>query len=140
MSIELKNNTIEKVEQFIKRIYNLEYRIDIKANGITYTNGTVLADCLANAMSNYNFYKNINPLNYKYAEECLRWIDKAFTTGVIKEGSGIIEKYEKCQVKCKQLENDIQKISHDYIMMQGMYKELDKRLNSMIPKKEFDSP
>ena len=133
------SSIIEKVEIFIQRLHDLDYAIAPEATKIWYyptststltppKKGRSLADSLANAITEYEGKKCDERSRVIYAHICLIWVNRAFSSGVIKEGQGLARKLKECQEKNAQLERDIEKLSIDYLNLQRQYEEFTKRV------------
>ena len=152
ISLDLPNSSgnrhskiIKNVDNFIKQLHSGEIRISGEANKLWYGSGLVqsnLADNLANAIQNYevSFSTNAKPFR---AQELLQWINKAYTSGCIHQTNKENENFQKLENEYKELkeqltkvqqekadtEETLQSVSTDYLVLQGRYEELEKRLN-----------
>lgn len=129
--VDKQSNIIEKVEEFIQHLHKLEYVIDLKATNMRYRdekglNAGSLSDLLANAISHYEEKRDIVDLNIKnlFAQMCLIWINRAFASGVVNHGEGLIAKLKECSEKNKELENELIKISEEYKYLRTEYEDI----------------
>ena len=133
--------TIEKVETFIQRLQDLEYKITSEARQIRYKfkqtaypiphDPRTLSDCLANAISEYQKRSDNEEERLNYARICYIWINRAFTLGVVQEGEGLVKKYEECREKNTMLENDLEHLSELYVELKRKYEPFEKNFFPM---------
>jgi hypothetical protein len=135
-----QNEAIGKVENFINRLHNLEITIDPSANQILSDPNSEAPDTqnfstyLAGQIEAFRFTKG-SPYAAFVAENCLRTINLAYTSGLVKEGTGLSTQLSLARKRISELEaceRDLQKLSNEYIELQGQYRELDNRLKSMF--------
>lgn len=125
---------IEKVEIFIQRLHDLDYTITPEATEIWYSDPSRpldrknLADHLANVISRYLREKDNEQDRFHCAQLCSLWINRAFACGVIKEGQGLARQLAECREKNIQLENDLEKLSVQYLQLQRTHEEFTKRI------------
>ena len=66
-----------------------------------------------------------------YAQMCILWINRAFASGVIKEGQGLARQVAKCREKNTQLEKDLETLSVQYLQLQREHEEFMKRISPL---------
>jgi len=135
---------IKRVEDFIERLHNLDYVIDEKAQrlvyfseisdwGIGHGRKGVLSDLLANAISEYELNRDNPTLKWKAAQKCLIWIDKAFASGVVQEGKGLVSKYKELEREIKHLQERFDECNR----RRQILEEENKSLRKLFPKDTF---
>jgi hypothetical protein len=128
---------IDKVETFIQRVHDLEYIVTSEATNLWYVSKnklypmpndkTNLSDSLASAMAHYQENKDDEKERLHYAQICFMWINRAFTSGVIREGKGLITKFAECKRRNEMLERDLEVLSEQYLRLQEKYEPLMRR-------------
>ena len=118
------------------------------------TTNRSLADLLSEKMHAYDVFRQVSPnLQDSAARNCLMWIDKAFTYGVVKEGDSLINKLEEKDKQISSLKEEIsdlkeknsdlkevaETLEKEYLDLQGRYNELKEDLNKMVPKSKYDT-
>jgi hypothetical protein len=127
------------VDKFIQRVHDKDYTITKEASEIVYGRksegrvgkllGTmeetgILADRLAWAMGAYESSKDDPHFRDLYGTQCLFWINRAYSRGVVKEGEGSVHKLRECQEKNTKLDSDVTELSAKLLILQGKYDEL----------------
>lgn len=89
---------IEQVETFIQHLRDLDFIVAPEGNKIRYGQGviTTLSDELADSISIYEVSKYDPKERLISAHKCMRWINRACASGIIKEGDGLINKFKEC--------------------------------------------
>ncbi len=138
------DSIVGRVETFINRLHNSSITIDEGAKNITYKRGVEmksLADILGEQIHYYKRGKESNEPYYPSASDIFEWINKAYTNGVVKESNSLLEQLAEKDNIIKKSEEDklklkeqLQKLSTDYIRLQGRYEELEEKLRQILPK------
>jgi hypothetical protein len=142
-------SVIQRVETFIQRLHDADIVIMPEALKITYQFPATdaysamypvkrsLSDCLANAVSQYEEHRN-DVLNiFYYADACLEWINRAITTGVIKEGKGLFSKTRNCEDKTRRLIEENRQLKEENDKLQKECRrlnELNEALHNTLDK------
>jgi len=120
----------ERVDTFIQRLHDLEYIITPEAKTIVYESKenkkdrSMLADELSNSITIYESRKDDDITRMKYARICNVWINRAFSCGVVRESEGLVKKLKECRDRNVRLESDLEKLSLDYLELQGLTSRL----------------
>jgi len=154
------DDVIQKVEVFIQRVHNLDYVISREAARLIYsrldlkdiTQARTLADHLANAMETYLESKKHlaesasveeERLSAKLiqvsAETCLLWINRAFASGIVQEGEGLVRKFKECQAENDKLRADNETLASELTQIRENYDGLLKRIPSLRRNNKSDS-
>jgi hypothetical protein len=128
--------SIEKVEEFIKRLRNLDIEIDDKKARQIYFNigksakRTNLADILASKIDNYNMQENDN-LRKLATMMLVEWIDKAYINNVIKDGKALARKLKECIEQKTELQNAVDTLSERNLQLEHENVDLSARLEEL---------
>lgn len=117
MSESLKgSDVIEKIEIFIQRLHDMDYVITPEASKLIYETQSTpmeknnLSSFLANRIYDYDTNRdNKDEIRLMYARSCLIWINRAYTSGVVQEGQGLIKKLDDCGKLNEQLKEELKK-------------------------------
>lgn len=129
---------ITETEHFIRMLRNHDYIILPEAHRIFYDSTRYnnhrlsLADGLAAAISDYEMVKSMPVVAQNFAGVCLYWINRAFSNGVVAENKEkLLPQLEAKDDEIAQLKrdkaqvlSDMQRISTEYVELQGRYNEL----------------
>lgn len=138
MSEQKQQNIIEQVETFIQHLRNLDFIVSPEGNKIRYRQGviTTLSDELADSISIYEASKYDPKECLISAHKCMRWINRACASDIIKEGDGLINKFKECfdkniEISKKNIElaKDLDETNREL----WYAKEKIKELEQMIP-------
>lgn len=135
-------NTLTLVETFIRRLHDGDIVVSTEASSAMYYNPSrspsqvPLSDGLANSISAYEAHKlDLEHLLY-YANDCLAWINRAITHGLIREGSGLFskmrvyeEEYGRFALENRQLKEEIDKLQKENDRLKRLNEELHKTLS-----------
>lgn len=139
------NDVIEAVETFIHHLRDLDYIVAPEGNKMRYSQKSsgydvdigTLPDLLAQSISKYEAYKyNTKERLYK-AIECLAWINRAYTSGIITEGNGLLGRFKECSEQNMKLESELQDLSSKYLILQGKYQELKQQMEEAIERGKY---
>lgn len=125
----------EEVDTFIRRLYDLEYVIDPRADDLRYVdrenrNLGSLSDALSQTLIAYQENRT-NPKDKIHSAIAMQAvIAKLYANGVVKPGEGLRRKLSECSNKNIELENDLKKLSIEYLQLQERYNELEKELHN----------
>lgn len=89
-----------------------------------YDERNTLSDYLANAISEYQENRDNEQRRLSCAERCNIWINRAFTTGVIQEGKGLVSKN-------KELKRDIKHLRKRLAECNKRYQKLEEENNRL---------
>lgn len=151
-----------RVVNFIENLHNGNLYISDEARKLMYGHSSAnafnsinsmylipprsLSESLGNAINGFD----LNP-TLDNANRCLVWINRAYANGVVKESKGAISKLkekeelirnleaelESTKANHKELEKKHSDLSNRFVLLQGSYDELDRRMNKMLPKDDF---
>jgi hypothetical protein len=127
---------IEKAEEFIRHLHNLDIEIDDKKARQIYFNigkpakRTNLADVLASKLDNYNMHRN-DDLKALAAMMFAEWIDKAYVNNVIKEGKALGRKLKECFEQKTELQNAVETLAERNMILEHENVDLSARLEEL---------
>ncbi len=108
---------IEKVETFIQRCHDLDYTFtpESRTFGTKTPSGEhkMIADSIARAMSEYEFFKDDPDQRMTKANSCLWWINRAIAVGAVKEAEGLVSKNRALEVKVSALQETVRMLSEE---------------------------
>jgi len=145
----MENNFANEVETFIKRLRDGSIKIDERGQTITYEYGLggnkSLSYILGEKISDYESSKEQSSPYYNPSpSEILKWINLAYTNGVIIESDSLLlqltkkdETIDALKKENNELKQNNQKIAIDFVRLQGSYEELEKRLAKIVPGKDI---
>lgn len=125
---------IQKVERFIQHLLTLDFVIDNKkGDSIRIFHLTasgkraedILSSLLSNAIIKYELYKYHQEKKYEFAFECLQWITSALSHGIVKEGHGLINKFNDCSKENVDLNEKIEILSDALMKAKERIEELE---------------
>lgn len=129
---------IKQVEDFIRKLHDLDIIIDQRADKINYINkdkgnsiGT-LSNLLAVSIRNYELNKNNPETKLTCAKTVHDLMEKAYANGVVKLGEGLIRKYEECLRRREELEKELEELSSSHLDLQKQWDNLANKLK--LPK------
>lgn len=142
------SSIIEKVETFIQRLHDMDYIFTPEAKGIWYVSPSRplypsplsppkerknLTDYLAIAISDYEENRDDEQHRLSYARTCLLWINRAFASGVIQEGKGLISKNKELERDVKHLRKRLDECNK----RRQIVEKQNQWLHKLIPKDTF---
>lgn len=117
--------TIEKVEDFIKRIHDLDLVIKTGTTGADRR----LSASLGNALGEYEVCRGTAG-KVEEAIHCIKLIDKAYAFGLIMPGKGMYEKIEDREKQNKQLKKANEQLEDNLEKLKTKYQNCKKKLET----------
>jgi len=130
---ESEDGIIQRVETFIQRCHDLDYVIKPEARNVTYSkresddpkDRTILSDRLALAISSYELNRENPDLRLSEAEAALLWITRAFSSGVVTEGPGLIRKHKEAEAKVAHLSTKVDELTAENLFLKAKIDLMD---------------
>ncbi len=91
------------VEKFIQRYYDLEVVMSPEAHKLSVKSGNVFSDNFADAITTYQYDKD----NLKELGTCIGMINKAYSHGLLQQGSDLLIRLDECRKKNADLLKDL---------------------------------
>lgn len=110
----------EQVERFIQRFYSLEVVMSPESHKIPVKSGQVFSDSLANAITNYECEKD-NPEKLVF---CIGMINRAYSHGLLQQGTDLITRLDDCGKKGADLLRDLATCMANYSALQTQHQRL----------------
>jgi hypothetical protein len=133
---------IAKAEDLIQRFRDMDYVLKPEAATVVIQFKTekkefVLSDTLWKSIGIYEDTKSKYPsrtdqshivIRYAMAQLALSAIDRAWASGVVDVGQGLVRKLRECQARVVELENDLNKLSNEYQELQVNFEAYRQRV------------
>lgn len=125
------DDILKDVDKFIQRLNDGIFIVSPKATDLWYDvegqDISNLSDILSKVINEYRLNEDSQKKPH-LARNCIIWIQKALTTGVIHEGEGLAKKLDECREEKNQMKKELNSLSMNYLTLQGEYETFKKRV------------